>query len=341
MEKKNMGLLLADYFRGRLSGQDEAEVENWIRESEENAEQAKVFAYMNQISAELDDGFPELTEKALDSTHRQICRNRRHRTFARAGRIVLAVLVAGVVFGAAHWALACHGREDRYCTVSTATGVTTSTVLPDGTQVWLNSNSQLTYPLDFSRKERVVRLEGEAYFKVAPQGRRRFIVDADEVKIAVKGTEFDVEAYDKPNKEIHTTLRSGDIDLYYRTPDNETRKVSVHPHEEYTYQSALGKLSRRQVDASAVSAWRDGVIIYNNTPLSEALRKIENQFNVSFVVKNGDLLKNTYTGSFKNQRLDVILNAFQLTSNVHFDTRYEDLGDLGDTHGRQVIVVYN
>jgi len=337
---KDVDLLLSEYFRGELDGIQAEEVEKWILSDSTNEADAKAHACINQIGAELDASNAARMENALAGIHRQSERRRRRRLMGRIGRIGSYAMAAALFFLAGRFYMSIFDKDESMCEVSTSTGVTTSTNLPDGTRVWLNSNSKITYPQHFSGRNRTVKLQGEAFFKVAPQGYHRFIVDADDVKITVKGTEFNVEAYDKENDEIRTTLSSGSIFLSYKGLDGVFRNtVEVKPGEEYTYSASRMKLIRRQVDPSITSAWKDGKIVFDNTPLADALRRIENQFNVEFLVKNRELLNNTYTGTFENQRLEAILNAFRMTSNIRFDMQIEDVANGMGMSGRQKILV--
>ena len=96
---------------------------------------------------------------------------------------------------------------------------------------------------------------------------------------------------------------------------------------------------RRQADGAGVTAWKDGKTVLDNTSLVEALRAIGNRFNVEFLVRNEALLDNRYTGTFSGQTLEVVLEHFKRTTNIHFDSDFKGT-DSDNVSGRQVIIVY-
>lgn len=200
--------------------------------------------------------------------------------------------------------------------IKTNPGMTTSIVLPDSTLVCLNSESILRYPSRFSDATRKVELEGEAFFDVTSNKERRFIVDlGGHSQIEVYGTSFNVEAYSKDYK-ISTTLIEGTIGFIYRDKDGKAKKIGLRPHQKLVYEPSSNKTQLYSTSGETEVSWKDGKIIFNNTPMDEILRILSKRFNVEFVVSNNNLKDYAFTGTFTQQRLERILEYFEISSQI-------------------------
>ena len=331
----NLDLILSDYFRGALTPEMAAKVEEWIGESQENraiARQASVLYCGNYM--ETVDGLD--AEASLASALRSIRPSRRKR-FAAAYRHFAAFLSLPLLLTAALFAWKYYSPGECEMTrIHTTTGMVSETTLPDGTVVWLNSNSVLSYPTHFNSKTRKVKLEGEGFFDVTKTG-QNFVVEAGSVSIEVLGTKFDVSAY-PGNPEIRATLVSGSIRMSYEDKTGTCRTVDVSPGQRYSYNCESDRLKCDEVNTNCLTSWKEGKIWLSNTPLADALEAIGNRYNVEFLVRNDDLYVNRYSGVFTDQRLDVVMEHFRKTTNI----RFEELSDsIPETvHGRQKILVY-
>lgn len=157
--------------------------------------------------------------------------------------------------------------------------------LSDGTEVWLNANSRLTYPTAFVGKERKVTLQGEAYFKVAHDARHPFIVKAGEMQTRVLGTEFNVDASD--SERPHVTLVEGRV----KVSSSSYNKV-LAPGEDAVV-NAQGEIKVSLVDTNDVACWKDGIQLFEDAPLRDILLQMGSWYNVS-VVCHDDALLNTH-----------------------------------------------
>ncbi|MDR0894013.1 MAG: FecR domain-containing protein [Prevotellaceae bacterium] len=204
-------------------------------------------------------------------------------------------------------------------------GMTTSVTLPDGTQVYLNSESTLKYPQHFVGELREVTLSGEAYFEVGKNEARRFVVStAQQVKVEVTGTRFNMEAYSESGM-VATTLLEGGVNMYYPS-DPCTKLVKLIPLQKLVYTSADKSAKLYATSGETETAWKDGRVIFKKTPLKEALRILEKRYNVEFAVTNSRLLDYSFTGTFTHQRLERILEYFKISSRIKW--RYIDSPDI-------------
>ncbi|MDR0938747.1 MAG: FecR domain-containing protein [Mediterranea sp.] len=220
----------------------------------------------------------------------------------------------------------------RWLEASTNPGMTTTVTLPDGTRVHLNSESSLSYPTHFADKQRMVSLSGEGYFEVSKNADQPFIVSTPrQLRVEVTGTHFNVEAYPEDEKVI-TTLIEGGVSVY--CPDyNPNKKIKLSPRQKLVYAETDKSMKLFTTTGEAETAWKDGKIIFRNTPLNEALRMLEKRFNVEFIVKNPRLLTNDgFTGTFTHQRLERILEYFKISSRIKW--RYVESPDIKDERSK-------
>lgn len=321
--------LLPRYCEGLATDEERLLVEAWIDESEENRRVAKqihtlyLAADTMQVMKKVD------TEKALSKVKGRMSDNESKRTTwwqwtQRAAAVLFIPLLVTLLvqnFGTDRQELA------QMMEVKTNPGMMTSLTLPDGTVVFLNSESTLSYPSQFDGDVRNVTLQGEAYFEVAKNPEKKFIVSTShQSQIEVLGTHFNVEAYEKEDR-ISATLVEGKIGFIFNQ-GNVSKKVLMDPGQKLVYDSKDSKVQFYATTGESELAWKEGKIIFRNTPLEEGLRMLEKRYNVEFIIKNNRLKEDSFTGAFTNQRLERILEYFQLSSHIRW--RYLDSPDITD-----------
>lgn len=163
-------------------------------------------------------------------------------------------------------------------------GMIGSTILPDGTKVWLNSSSYLKYPNTFSGNTREVTLDGEAYFEVIGNAKKPFIVHSGNSSVNVLGTKFNMDAYDS-NGFIATTLIEGSVEFSYKTENDISHTIKIEPNEQVHYNKKTMQPEVREAYVPKDIAWKNGQIILKETTLSEILWILSKRFNVEFIIK--------------------------------------------------------
>ena len=188
-----------------------------------------------------------------------------------------------------------------YKTKETSWGQKASITLPDGSVVRLNSGSKITFPEKFSDTLRAVTLEGEAFFDVVKDKNKPFIITSNNLTTTVLGTTFNVEAYqDETN--IKVTLATGKVAI-----DAEGKNALLIPSEQMVFNKKNKHISTQKVDVHKYLEWKDGVLRFENENLGDAVKKLEKWYNVTIVFENKNLSNCTFTGIFKNERLQTIL----------------------------------
>jgi transmembrane sensor len=193
--------------------------------------------------------------------------------------------------------------------------------LPDGTTVYMNAASTLTYPTAFTGKERVVMLKGEAYFDVTKDPEHPFIVETKFGDVKVLGTAFDINAYDDLGK-CYTTLVRGKVQL--TTKDDIT--VMLTPGQQAVVSSS-GDVSKRSVDVTDYVSWMAGTYRFENTPLKEIMMIVERTYDVHVVFEDKSLNNINYSGTVLrypsvNAFLDVFESVGDLTYRIKGRTVY-------------------
>ncbi|MDM8176683.1 MULTISPECIES: FecR family protein [Olivibacter] len=173
-------------------------------------------------------------------------------------------------------------------TIATPTGGEYQVVLPDGTKVWLNSASSISYPLVFSENERRLSMKGEVYFEVAADKSNPFVVDVAGVQIDVLGTHFNVCAY-ADDKLIKTTLVQGSVQVRR----GEERHL-LKPGQQAQTSLTAEKTEIVSVDLEETLAWKNGNFFFNSEPLERVMKKISRWYDVEI----------EYKGNFEGKRLD-------------------------------------
>lgn len=225
-------------------------------------------------------------------------------------------------------------------------GSRTQVVLPDGSTVWLNAGSSITYPSNFNLANRDIKLNGEAYFDVKKQD-VPFVVYAMDVAFRVLGTEFNLKAYDDDDT-IEATLVSGSLKIEDAIPDRARfREMVLEPKQKATFFRSEGDLAihaepeaeeavpppspvpppARPISSIQVmqkktvdheTSWKDGILVFDGEPLAGLVRILERRYDVNFVFEDERLKTYRYSGTLRDQTLEQVLNAMKLTSPIDY-----------------------
>lgn len=186
--------------------------------------------------------------------------------------------------------------------------------LADGTQIWLNSGSQLIYPATFEKGSREVYLTGEAYFDVTPDPSRPFYVITQDLKVRVLGTRFNVSSYhDDPSTQ--TVLVSGKVSVGRNR--NFSKPVELVPGERILYKRSDQALVKDKVEINRYVSWIDGYMIFENEPVSELFKKLGRFYNSKIIIEQG--IENiTFSG-----KLDLACDLQKVFENIAFSSPIE------------------
>ncbi|RED93014.1 FecR family protein [Marinoscillum furvescens] len=187
------------------------------------------------------------------------------------------------------------------------------TYLPDGTVVVLNSESTLSYPSKFLGTERLVELSGEAYFDVAEDKNMPFRVVTQNITTTALGTSFNIRAF-KHESSIEVDLESGLVDVEYREEQTQSEQhYKLTPGQAIIYDRTSNQVHKGTFDPKARLSWKDGIIYFQKASQNEVIETLERWYGVTFHVENQTGSSWHYSGSFKNQNLQQVLNSISFT----------------------------
>ena len=202
-------------------------------------------------------------------------------------------------------------------TLTTPRGREYLLTLSDGTRVWLNTESQLRYPVQFTGERRTVYLVGEAYFDVHPDASHPFTVISGPAEVTVLGTSFNLRAY--PEEDIVTTLVSGAVQMSGRVGGQSVR---LTPGEQGCLEKTNGYMTKREVDTYLHTAWKDGRIVFRNMRLEDLFTTLARWYDLEVVYLNPEVKDIRFTGDMdKTERFGDILRIIEQNRRVHFHVK--------------------
>ncbi|PSL47633.1 FecR family protein [Chitinophaga niastensis] len=217
--------------------------------------------------------------------------------------------------------------KDGFVEITTPKGSNENIALEDGSSIVLNAGSKIRYPEHFDGTERPIFLEeGEAFFTVAADPTRRFVVSTAEIATTALGTSFNIRAYARENK-VTVALVSGKVKIdQLNNTNNKTTSLILLPSEQISYdRQSLSMMKTIFSKAEDVTGWKQGYLIFRDAPYNEVMTGIENRYSVTVVNKSSKKEWN-YNGFFKNENLkevmDIICLAKSLSYTIKNDTIY-------------------
>jgi len=199
--------------------------------------------------------------------------------------------------------------------IITQPGTKTHLFLPDSTEVWLNAASSLRFPSAFAGNERRISLEGEAIFKVYKNKKKPFIVSTSSMEVEAVGTEFNVSAYSGDLK-FSTTLAEGKVKITDLTKPDQV--MFIDPGAQLNFDTKNKTYKAKQVRVQDVIAWRDGVLIFNETPFYEVAAKLGRWFNADIQINDQSVANYRFTGTFTSENLDQVMDLLTLSTPISY-----------------------
>ncbi len=234
-------------------------------------------------------------------------------------------------------------NDSKLLEMNTMPGSRSKTVLPDGTQVWLNSDSRITYNAEFGKFKREITLTGEAFFDVTHNERIPMVVHARSVNILVKGTAFNVRSY-LDARDVETSLIRGSVEL--STDAEPEKKILLKPNEKISIEAEpmapAGRQTPKTVDPvvpfekryridrlkeSHISntipevSWIENKLVFDNEPFSAIIAKMEKWYNAEITLTNDSLASKKFSGEFEKENLTEALNALQFINHFEFEIK--------------------
>lgn len=203
-------------------------------------------------------------------------------------------------------------------------GARTKFQLPDGTNGWLNSGSSLKYNTNFQSK-RNIELVGEAWLEVAHNPEKPFTVHTSNLDVQVLGTKFDITAFPDEN-EVSVVLLEGKVKV---NGYKGLYSVNVKPGQKFTYNNSLQSGDLQEVNTTQYSAWKDGLLVFRNEPLSEVLKRVSRWYNVEINLDDPELKSLRYRATFHEEQVEEVIRLISLTIPIEYTFNDREVGSDG------------
>lgn len=319
--------LLSKYFANEATDREKAEVDAWRGESADNEKEFRALAESWQLARRTDASFvaPD-KEKVWNRIVGGITRLKPVKTYSRSfiyravGIAAVVALLIGVSLPLLYQAVS--DEEHRQVCVVAPAGQKAEVSLPDGTHVFLNSGSILTYSTGYSRDNRSVKLQGQGFFDVTKDSRHPFTVLAGDVKVLVKGTSFDVNAY-TDNEALEVTLLSGRVSVLSASTDKLIADMLPNQKVTVPYDKGL-KPALQTCDAEEEALWRLGKLKIVGETLPDLVRKMEHWYGVHISLQNVDADKR-YWMTIKTESLKEMLEIINQITPINYSINGEEV----------------
>lgn len=327
LEKMDEQLLIR-FLTHRCSPEEMEQVSRWASSDKANGqwlfEMERIWSLKDELlfsdQKEIETAYNEFLAK-INPPQKTAPKNYYLRFMKYAAAIVVIALLAGNLYRT-------YNKTDdtlAESTVEVPIGQRVSLILSDGTKVWLNSQSKFTYPVDFKTQNRNVRLEGEGYFEVAHNPKSPFVVETSSMRIRVLGTKFNLKTYDGVSS---VTLAEGKVQV---NVDEIEKEVVLRPHEQAVYRNGKEELTVVPADTDNEMSWVEGVILFDDEPMNEVLKKLSRHYNVMFEVKDTSVNSQTLTMRITDEPLEQALEYIRLATGITYKIEKTTPSEKGKT----------
>lgn len=225
----------------------------------------------------------------------------------------LAIASALLIFIIGAKLLAMSMAVDNFAQYVSGVGATQDIVLPDNSNLTINANTFIEVEADFNDNNRIVHLVGECYFDIAPIKEKAFIIKNKNIEVKVVGTSFNVKSYEE-DRFVEITVTSGKVALEVA---NEGVQLFLHPNERFVLDKTTGSFEKKIVDSNKYTQWRQGLLYFERTPLTEVVKTLNRIYQEQITLK--DVTSDFYiTGIHDNKDIESVLKSIEYTTNLKY-----------------------
>ncbi len=325
MDNPNIKSLIAKSITGQLSAREKQDLKHWVSLSSDNKKELEAYTQLWEKSKKLELPNPIEVESSLTKTKKRIANLRPKKHWIGILRQAAAILVLAFALSLLyHYFI--EGRNlnsepERIVRqeIKAARGTHTKLVLADGTKVWLNSESTLSFPMSFNhQKERRVELNGEGYFEVTKDETKPFIVNTSTLDVKVYGTAFNVFAY-KEEPSMTIALVEGKVSLVKEYSNGPKELMMMSPNDVVEYDLEKNRLNHStDLNLNKYTAWKDGYMVFFGDPVNKVVQKLEKWYNVDIEIKDQALQNYSFTATFADESLEQVLHLLSLSSPIQY-----------------------
>lgn len=320
--------LIIKYLNETATIQEKYQLHEWLKCSDDNK---KLFRDIQQIwliaentyqkEAKIDQAYARLRNNIRDYEQKKkvVVKLSLFKTIAAAS-IFFAVFSLGGFFVGKYSANSIQSQSQIFNNVIIGKDSKGTVTLPDGTKVWLNSQSKLIYPEKFSAEARIVKLEGEGYFDVMKNPKIPFYVETDQMKVRVLGTQFDMKNY-PGRSSMETTLLSGKVEVFF----NDSTDIILQPNQKISINKETGKHAIEEFDAQNQVLWTNEQLVLSNKKLSEVLQSIGFWYGCNVTPEGAIDLNQRLSLTIRRESKEEILELLSLIAPIKYEIGMEKI----------------
>ena len=357
----NIDALITKYLSGETSPEEEERLNSWKKASPDNglifrrSEDAWDLAHTDRKHIRIN------RERTWNRIQERIVRRYSLPTLLRVAGIAASVaLVLGLAlsgfFGNDNTGK--KQGQPQTITLYVPGGVCSKTVLPDNTVVWLNASSSISYPSHFDGDTRTVEMVGEAFFDVARDETKPFIIKSGNMRVNVLGTSFNFKHYEGDTHAV-LAVETGTVTLttspssttsleagQYATVNNRTLQTDVYnstptisaKKEEHSA-TATPSMVEKETHTNQFSAWRDYRIVFRDEPFGDVLNELSRRYNAEFEIQDEEIEDYIYTATFDDMGLEDILKLLKISAPIDYTIKNLTSNN-SNTYGKRKVIIF-
>lgn len=324
--------IIGRYLAGEISPKEQDILDQWLAESEKNVRELELHQKVWQqthIDFQAEDSefvFKNILSKIDDQHEKEFIERQKPATIGKRKFIITfskiaasLLIIISVWFGYKYI-----NRESEppvfqvnMVEKQNLAGQKSRVYLPDGSVVWLNSESKLTFPEKFTDEKREVHLSGEAFFDVLRNPEQPFIVRSGNISTTVLGTAFNIRTFEDEGN-ISVALENGRLKVEIEG-NADPSEIYLEPGEAAKYSKNEGVISKEIFDQEQILSWKDGVIVFKDAGTGEVFHTLARWYGVEFKIQNNAGKEEwTYTGTFDDETLENVLRSISYTKEFKY-----------------------
>ena len=311
--------LIVGYLCNELTVEQEQELHAWISAAPENEEYFNTWKEIwissdKKSLTRYDSQKAYATFKQRIACEQNTLKRKEHKWWYAVASIAVLLVVSSLLY--VGWTNNSH-QAVADVVIETPIGSRTKLTLPDGTTVWLNAHSRITYSQNFGIENRHINLSGEGYFEVKENKDLPFTVESKNLKVRDLGTKFNFKDYPDDERSV-VSLTEGEIALSSLKQQGGDRILV--PGQQAVLEKSSGKVSVVNAKVETSKQWIAGVITFNGEKLGEIVKDLERYYDVDISFKGEHIAQRHFFGTFNSQEqsLHDILDAFAATGKLHY-----------------------
>lgn len=319
--------ILDRYFNNQTTDSENLVVQKWLLNRDNDTE---IKIYLNNFWEKMDISNESAIfdkEHMLDKIHHTINIKPGTNNVKKSGKrsinmfwykVAAIIMLPLLIFNVAYFGIkSFKAKELSWQTIEVSPGTKSKFTLPDGTLVWINSNSRISFPIQFIGNERLVKLSGEAYFEVASNKNKPFKVRAANAEIVALGTKFNIKAYSDENI-LYATLIEGKISVEAYCNNNNSKLKILSPNETARVQKNLDNIEVEETESKVALAWLNNKLVFKNSKLVDILPRLSRWYNAEFVIADKEIEDLTYTITLKDETLIQMINLLKIATPIDY-----------------------